>query len=171
MSKVKSITDIRDEVAKGLKKLTTDDLIVRRLEFGEGADGYRWELYRGDTPFWVDLVRFRGESDILVSFSIVFGIPDEWPPEKEARLFHSLLEMNDFAVSLDTKFFLKEKAVLACASRSGSNINTESAFLLVDTFSKLLNELSRKIAEEFPGLAQVMVGGKGIEVKVEAKEG
>jgi len=162
-AKIKPFMSLRDEVSKALEQLTSEQLVVKEIPFQEEAEGYRWELYRGDIPFWVDLIRFSGQIDLLVAYSIMFQIPDSWDVEADARLFRFLLELGDFSMSWDTKFFLQGRTVILCASRSGDEINKGTARYLADTFSRFASILSRKIGEEFPELVRFVVDGEAME--------
>ena len=154
MAKIKPLSAKRDDVSKALKSMSSEELVVKKLSFGEDAEGFRWELYRGSVPFWVDLMRFGGTVDLLVTYSIMFGVPPTWDKRHESDLYKFLLELNDFSQSWDTKFFLKEGSVILCASRSGEEINGNTTLFLVDSFSRFAQVLSDRIADEFPDLAE-----------------
>ncbi len=169
MAKIKPLTARRDEVSKAIKSMSSDELIMKKLSYGEQAEGFRWELYRGTVPFWVDLMRFSGTVDLLVAYSVMFGIPDEWDEKREMSLYKYLLELNDFSQSWDTKFFLKEKTVILCASRSGEEINKKTALFLVDSFSRFAQKLSDMIAAEFPDLVRYIIKGDEDEAAKESE--
>ncbi|MCK5833832.1 hypothetical protein KAH81_09225 [bacterium] len=156
--KLKPFSVKKDEVSKALTFLTTEQLLVKEISLGDESKGYRWELYRGEIPFWVDLIRFSEQVDLLVAYSIMFQLPDSWDKTEDAKLYKFLLELNDFSMSWDTKFFLKGRTVLLCASRSGEEINSNTARYLADSFSRFAGILSRKIGEEFPNLVKFVVG-------------
>ena len=168
MSKIKSLEDIKGKVSKALKKMSTEDLIVTRLEYGEGAEGFRWELYRGTIPFWVDLVRFHGKVDLLIVYSIMFGIPEHLPKDREAELYSFLLELNDFSQSWDTKLFLKDRTVVLCASRSGDEIHEQSAEYLMRSFTRFAKIISDRISEKFQDIAKFVV--EDVEIPIENKD-
>ncbi|MGC9315800.1 MAG: hypothetical protein ACP5G4_09310 [bacterium] len=155
--KVRSLKDVRDAIAKGLAEITSEDLVVSHLDFGENAEGYRWELHRGEVPFWVDLMRFKGQLDLLVAYSIMFVVPEKWDESKKAELYRFLLSLNDFSQSWDTKFFLKGSAVVLCASRAGDEITKESSRFLVDSFSRFAQILSQKVSETYGELTKLTV--------------
>ncbi|GEM_PF-2420176 len=156
--KLKPLTAKRDEVSRALKDLTTEQLLVKEIRFGEESNGYRWELYRGEIPFWVDLIRFSGQIDLLVAYSIMFQIPENWSDAENARFYKFLLELSDFSKSWDTKFWMQDRTVMLCASRSGEEITSMTARYLADTFSRFAGILSRAIADEFPELVRFVVG-------------
>ncbi len=161
----------RDEVSKALQFLSTEQLVVKDISVDENTEGYRWDLYRGEIPFWVDLIRFSGAIDLLVVYSIMFQMPDDWDEKSKAELYKYLLELGDFSRSWDTKFFLKENTILLCASRSGEEITSMTARYLVDTFTRFAGVLSANIAEKFPDLVRFIInkdypGGKEIETDV-----
>lgn len=157
MPPIKPLSFRRDEVSKALRKMSSEDLVVTRLEYGETAEGFRWQLYKGALPFWVDLVRFSGRFDMLVVFSIMFAIPENISAKREAELYKYLLEINDFSQSWESKLFLKEKAIILCASRIGDEIGSESAGTLVDRFTQSADIVSAKISENFPDIVRVIV--------------
>jgi len=153
----------RDEVSRALNFLTTEQLVVKDISLGEGSAGYRWELYRGEVPFWLDLIRFSGAVDLLVAYSIMFRMPDDWDEHRDHDLYKFLLELSDFSLSWDTKFFVKNRTVMLCASRSGNEITNETARYLVDTFTRFASVLSSKIGEEFQDLVRFVVRGNDVE--------
>lgn len=160
--KLKPLTARRDDVSRALSALTTEQLLVKEISFGEESNGYRWELYRGEIPFWVDLIRFSGQIDLLVAYSIMFQIPDTWNESQDAKFYKFLLELSDFSKSWDTKFWMQDRTVMLCASRSGEEITSATARYLADTFSRFAGILSRAIGDEFPELVRFVVG-KGTE--------
>lgn len=164
MGKPSSLEAKRDAVSKALKSLTSEDLVVSKISLGEEAEGYRWELYRGVIPFWVDLMRFARTVDLLVVYSIMFGIPDGLDDGRENELYRLLLELNDFSQSWDTKFFIKGRSVVLCASRSGEEISSGTARFLVDSFSRFAKVLSKRIADRFPEIARFVVKGDMSEI-------
>ena len=157
MSRQKPLSVKKKKVSKALKSLTDESLVVSPLDLEAGAEGYRWELYRGTLPFWVDLVRFSEGVDLLVTYSVMFGMPDGWDESREMELYRALLELNDFSQSWDTKFFLRERTVVLCASRSGEEIEEDSAAYLVRSFSRFAEKLCDLIADRFPDLVQFVV--------------
>jgi len=161
--KIRELTEVRDLVSKGLSDITSDDLIVTKINFGDNAEGYRWELHRGEVPFWVDLMRFNKQLDMLVAYSIMFMIPQKWDEERKDALFRFLLTLNDFSQSWDTKFFLKGDAVVLCASRAGNEITKDSSRFLVDSFSRFAQILSQKVYEEFEDLTRLSVASENKE--------
>jgi len=156
-SKIKPLDDVRDDVSRGLKDMSSDELVCSKLTFGNDAEGYRWELYKGRIPFWVDLMRFNGQLDLLVAYSIMFIIPPNWGADEKQKLFRYLLTLNDFSQSWDTKFFLKGEAVALCASRAGDEINRETVRFLVSTFSRFAQILSENIEKEFGDILRLLV--------------
>ncbi len=163
--KTRELTEVRDLVSKGLSGITSDDLIVTKIDFGDDAEGYRWELHRGKVPFWVDLMRFNKQLDMLVAYSIMFMIPQKWDEERKNTLFRTLLTLNDFSQSWDTKFFLKGDAVVLCASRAGNEITKDSSRFLVDSFSRFAQILSQKVYDEFEDLTRLSVASENKEEK------
>ncbi|RKZ30746.1 hypothetical protein DRQ36_04420 [bacterium] len=157
MAEIKELKSVCDTVSRALKSMSSEELIVSRLDFGENTEGYRWELYRGTVPFWVDLMRFNGQLDLLVAYSIMFRIPESFDEKRERELYRFLLDLNDFSRSWDTKFFIKDRTVVLCAGRSGDEISERSAKYLVDSFSRMAQVLSMKVGEKFPGLLEFIV--------------
>ena len=155
--KIKSLTSVRDDVSRGLKDMSSDELVCSKLSFGENAEGFRWELYRGKVPFWVDLMRFGGQLDLLVAYSIMFLIPPNWGNDEKLKLYQYLLTLNEFSQSWDTKFFLKGEAVALCASRAGDEVNRETVRFLVDSFSRFAQNLSENIEKEFGDILRLFV--------------
>jgi len=154
---LRTLSEVRDAVSKGLADIATEDLLVSHLQLGDNAEGYRWELHRGEVPFWVDLMRFDGKLDLLVAYSIMFMVPQKWDETQKGRLFRYLLECNDFSQTWDAKFFLKDDAVILCSSRMGDEIDKHSARILVDTFSRFAQMFSIKVYEEFEDLTKLTV--------------
>ncbi len=166
--KSKPLEAKRDEVSRALKFLTTEQLVVKEISLGEDSAGYRWELYRGELPFWLDLIRFPGAVDLLVAYSIMFRLPDDWDEHRDYELYKFLLELSDFSLSWDTKFFVKNRTVMLCASRSGNEITSDTARYLVDTFTRFASVLSSKIGDEFHDLVRFVVGGNDEETELHA---
>lgn len=153
----RKLNEVRDAVSKGLAEITSDDLVVSHINFGEKAEGYRWQLHRGEVPFWVDLMRFEGQLDLLVVYSIMFMVPEKWDEKRKAELFRYLLSLNDFSQSWDTKFFLKGDAVILCSSRAGHEITKETSSFLVNSFSRFAQILSKNVYDEFDELTKLTV--------------
>ncbi len=155
--KIKELESVRLEISKGLKDISDENIVVTRLDLGENAYGFRWQLYRGKVPFWIDLMRFNDKLDLLVVYSMMFVIPETWEGARKAELYKFLLTLNDFSMSWDTKFFLKENSVILCASRGGDEITKETSRTLVENFTSFAKALSIQVGEKFPDALQLVV--------------
>jgi len=169
----KTDTSKLNSIAKAMKEYSSKEIIETELSLGEGIEGVRWELYRGNTPFWVVLLKLAEKTELVSVYGVMFGLPTKMEKDRKLELFQRLLELNDFSISMESKFFFKESTVFLACSQTNYDIPKESVQILIENFMHFAVSMSSQVLKEFPEIMELLKkqAEQAIDLNKENKSG